>query len=409
MLSQQRLLTPGPTPIPDRVRLAMAEPMIHHRKPEFKSIYQEVQKSLKQLFGTQQPVIPLSSSGTGAMTAAVINCFRPGETVLVAEAGKFGERWLQIAESQGLNIVHLSKPWGEAFEADDIRKALDEHPEVGGVLIQISETSTGVMHPVREIAAVTRERDVLLVADGISAVGISPCPMDEWGIDVLLTGSQKGLMVPPGLALIALSERAWKKAEQQQTSCFYFNLLAERANCLKNQTNFTSPVSLIIGLNEALHIILEEGLEELYKKQWALAPMTRTGVSAMGLELLAPAHYAWGLTAVRLPDGLTASAITARMTKELGVTVSSGQAPMKENVIRVAHMGWVDWGDLAAALHALAWCLPNEPKGYLEPALDAYHNALLRYPSYGTAWQAALMLRHLGEMQPPAGCDAPES
>ena len=380
MLSQQRLLTPGPTPIPDKVRLAMAAPMIHHRKPEFKAVYQETQKYLQQLFGTAQPVIPLSSSGTGAMTAAVINLFKPGETVLVAEAGKFGERWLEIAQSQGLDVVRLSKPWGEAIEAEDIRSALDAHPEASGVLVQISETSTGVMHPIRDIAAVTRERDVLLVADGISAVGISPCPMDEWGIDVLLTGSQKGLMVPPGLALIALSERAWKKAERQHTSCFYFDLLAERANGMKNQTNFTSPVSLIIGLNEALRIILDEGLEEVYKKQWALTQMTRTGVSLMGLDLLAPRHYAWGLTAVKLPEGLTASAITARMTKELGVTVSSGQAPMKENVIRVAHMGWVDWGDLAAALHALAYCLPGSPKGYLEPALEAYHAALREYP-----------------------------
>lgn len=372
-----RLLTPGPTPIPDRVRLAMAEPMIHHRKPDFKEAMAECQTFLRQLFGTEQPVLPLSCSGTGAMTAAVHGLFDQGEKVLVAEAGKFGERWSHIARVRGLETVTLSAPWGQAVTADRVAEALDTHPDIKGVLIQISETSTGAMHPIQSIAAVTRRRKTLLVADGISAVGISPAPMDEWGIDCLLTGSQKGLMVPPGLALLALSERAWRRAESVAPSCFYFNLPKERANCLKNQTLFTSPVSLILGLREALRMLFELGLPTVYRKQWALTQMARTGIRALGLDLFAPDHFAWGLTSIRMPEGMKSSPIVAKAAQECGVIMTTGQDPMKEEIIRLGHMGWVDWADVAAGLHALAWSLPNKPTApYLEPALAAWHETM---------------------------------
>ena len=220
MQNHLRLLTPGPTAIPDRVRLAMAMPMIHHRKPEFKAVLEETRFYLKKLFGTEQEVLPLASSGTGAMTAAVINLFSRGEKILVAQAGKFGERWRSIAQVQGLEIVEIAKPWGEAVLAEDIEAVLKQHADIKGVCIQICETSTGVMHPIHEIAKITRKYDVLLVADGISSVGISPAPMDEWGIDVLLTGSQKGLMVPAGLSLLAFSEKAWKKPNKRKQAVF---------------------------------------------------------------------------------------------------------------------------------------------------------------------------------------------
>lgn len=186
--------------------------MIHHRKSEFKAIMGRVQEKLRVLFGTQGTVLPLSCSGTGAMTAAVYGLFNPGEKVLVVEAGKFGQRWKAIAVSRGLEVVTLEVPWGRAVRPEQVEEALAADPAITGVLIQLSETSTGVLHPVREVARITRQRDVLLVVDGISAVGLSPCPLDEWGLDCLLTGSQKGLMLPPGLALLALSERAWEKA-----------------------------------------------------------------------------------------------------------------------------------------------------------------------------------------------------
>jgi len=386
MLFSQRLLTPGPTPIPDRVRLAMAQPMIHHRKPEFKAIMAQTQEYLKELFGTKEPVLTLSCSGSGAMTAAVTNLFSPGEKVLVAQAGKFGERWTNIAKSHACEVVEIQKPWGQPILAEDIETVLQKDSNIKGVLIQISETSTGVMHPIQEIAACTNKYNVLLVADGISSVGISPTPMDKWGIDVLLTGSQKGLMVPPGLALIALSQKAWAKAETQKNYCFYFNLCAERDSILKNQTNFTSPVSLIIGLKEALAMLFESGgLETLYRKQWALTQMTRTGVEAMGLKLFAQNHYTWGVTSIEMPEGVNASELVANATANCGVTMAAGQAPMKDTMLRLGHMGWVDWADIMAGLHALEYNLPKQiptnnqaqnRENYLELAINAWHSAI---------------------------------
>ncbi len=374
-----RMLTPGPTPIPDRVRLAMAAPLPHHRKDPFKQILAENQSMLQELFCTATPVIPLASSGTGAMTAAAFNLFAPGEKVLVATAGYFGERWVDIVKMRGLDPVILRKDAGEAFEADEIRAALDADPSIRGVFMQISETSTGVLHPVQDVAAVTRERDVLFVADGISAVSISPVDMDGWGIDCLLTGSQKGLMLPPGMAFIALSPRAWQKAEANRQQCYYFDLIQERANCAKNQTHYTSPISLIVGLHEALTMLFECGMENIYKKQWALTRMTRTGLSAMGLDLMVKkeGRYTWGLTSVRMPDGMPAGPVVSKAYKDYGVILTAGQGALKDKVLRVAHMGWVDWADMAAGLHAIAMSLPEKPQGaYLEAALDAYHDAL---------------------------------
>ena len=305
MFNKPRLLTPGPTPLPERVRLALAQDMIHHRKPGFKKILLETETMLQKLFGTEQPVLPLSCSGTGAMTAAVHGLFLPGETVIVVNGGKFGERWSKIAAVRGLKVVEIDVAWGQAVTPAQVEQALREHPEAKGVFMQVCETSTAAQHPVEAIARLTRTREVLLVADGISAVGISPCPMDAWGIDCLLTGSQKGLMVPPGMALMALSARAWKRAESIPVSCFYFNLAGERDNLLKGQGLFTSPVNLIVGLHESLSMLFEEGgLDALYRKQWALTCMVRTGALALDLPLFAPTHYAWGVTSIMLPAGV---------------------------------------------------------------------------------------------------------
>ena len=374
-----RMLTPGPTPIPDRVRLAMAAPLPHHRKDAFKNIMHENQDMLKKLFCTEGPVIPLACSGTGAMTASAFNLFEPGERVLVATAGHFGDRWIDIARMRGLDIVERRWAAGEAIEPQAVREALDADPAIRGVFMQISETSTGVLHPVKDVAAITRERDVLLVADGISAVSLSPILMDEWGIDCLLTGSQKGLMLPPGMAFVALSPRAWARAEQVRPTCFYFDLIGERENCAKDQTHYTSPISLMVGLNEALKMLFEYGMENVFRKQFALMKMARAGVEAMGLELFVKEekYNTWGLTSIRLPEGVKASPIIAKAWKDCSVILTAGQGELKEKVIRLAHMGWVDWADIAAGLHALAYSLPEKPQGaYLEAALDAYHKAL---------------------------------
>lgn len=380
MLNKLRLLTPGPTPLPERVRLAMAQDMIHHRKPAFKAIMNEVRQGLSELFGTSLPVLPLSCSGTGAMVAAVCNLFLPGEKVLVIEGGKFAERWSEICRAHDVVPVPLKVEWGKGVSAADVAAALDADPELRGVLVQHSETSTGAQHPVAEVAAVTRRRQALLVVDGISAVSITPCPMDEWGIDCLLTGSQKGLMLPPGLALIALSERAWKKNAGVPPRNFYFNLKKELDNNCKGQTSFTSPVSLIVGLAESLRMFAETGLDNVYRKQWALARMTRAGISALGLPLFASEHYAWGVTSVLLPEGIDAVELLTHAAERYGVIMASGQDHLKHRMVRIGHMGWVDYADLAAGLHAFVGSYTAcggflGCRNYLEQAVDAYWEA----------------------------------
>ncbi len=381
MLNKTRLLTPGPTPLPDRVRLAMARDMIHHRKPEFKTLLREVQENLQTLFGTEQPVITLAASGSGAMTAAVANLFAAGETVIIIEGGKFGERWTAIAKSLGLKTVTLPVPWGNSVNVPDVRQLLETTPGVSGILVQVSETSTGVMHPVRELAALAAQYGVLLVADGVSAVSISPCPMDAWGIDCLLTGSQKGLMLPPGLSFIALSAKAWAKAESIPCRDFYFNLVKERDSLRQDQTNFTPAINLLYGLHESLAMLLENGLETNFRKQWAMTRMARTGIAAMGFELLAKSGYTWGLTSFLLPPGVSSGPLLAHAASEYGVVMAAGMGHQKDVAVRLGHMGWVDFADLAAGLYAVAASFRAlgghaGTRDALEQALGAYEKAL---------------------------------
>lgn len=381
MRNKLRLLTPGPTPLPEEVRLALARDMIHHRKQDFVRVMEGIQPGLQYLFGTTQQVLPLSCSGTGAMHAAVTNLFAPGQKVLVVEGGKFGERWREIAQAHGLLTTSLVLENGAAVSAAEVRAALDADPGLRGVLVQASETSTGVLHPVRELGAVTRDRDVLLVVDGISAVGISPCPMDAWGLDCLLTGSQKGLMLPPGLALLALSPRAWDRVRLVGSTNFYFNLLAERDKSFKHQTLFTSPVNLLQGLAVSLDLFRSQTLEAVFAKQWALTAMARAGAQSLGLELLAKTHFTWGLTSIRLPAGVDAGAVLKVAAERWGVVMAGGQGEMKKSVIRLGHMGHVDWADVLAGLHALRQGLHAAggycaTRTYLEDAVRAYEEAL---------------------------------
>lgn len=382
MQNKIRLLTPGPTQLPDRVRLAMAQDMLHHRKPEFKKLLREVQENLRVLFGTEQPVISLAASGSGAMTAAVANLFAAGETVIVIEGGKFGERWTAICASLGVKAIVLTVPWGESAKTADVERLLDANPSASGILVQVAETSTGATHPVRELAVLAEKRGVLLVADGVSAVSISPCPMDEWNIDCLLTGSQKGLLLPPGLSFIALSRRAWVKAESIPCRDFYFNLIKERDTLALDQTNFTPAINLLYGLHESLAMLLEDGLDAVYKKQWALTCMTRTGLSALGFELLAKTDYTWGLTSFILPYGILSGPLLAHAARHYGVVMAAGMGHMKDTAARLGHMGWVDFSDVAAGLYATAASFRATgghigARDYLEQALAAYETALI--------------------------------
>ncbi|SDN83393.1 aspartate aminotransferase [Desulfonauticus submarinus] len=380
-MKKTRMLTPGPTPLPENVRLSLAKDMIHHRKPEFKKILQDVQKGLQYLFGTQEPVLILSSSGTGAMVAAVNNLFSPGETVVVVEAGKFGERWTEIARERGLKVVRLEVEWGEAVEINKLSDVLEKFKSIKGVLIQASETSTGVLHPIQEVANLCQKKGIISVVDGISAVGISPCPMDKWGIDCLLTGSQKGLMLPPGLAFISLSKKALEKVKTIKQRGFYFDLLKEHASILKCQTAYTSSINLLVGLQESLRYFRECGLKNIYKKQKALTEMVREGVKLIGLELLALKDYTWGLTAVKMPAGLDASKVLSILKEKYGYVLAGGQGPLKGKIIRIGHMGYVDYVDLAGCLYALQKSFVQAggvsgARNFIERAMDIYFKTL---------------------------------
>ncbi len=350
---KQYLLSPGPTPIPDEVQLAMARTMIHHRTPEFARVLDEVRQGLKTLFGTRNDVIVLASSGTGAMEAAAANLFSPQDKVIVVNGGKFGERWLRICRAFGLDVAEIKVEWGRAVEPGAVEAALRAHPDARGVFIQASETSTTTLHPVREIAALTRDRGPLLVVDGVTAVGVLSVPMDDWGIDALVTGSQKALMLPPGLAFIGLSDRAWQRTRETASPRFYFDLESERKGQAKGSTAYTPAVSLVFGLSAALRLMRQEGLDRVYARHDRMARATRAAVTAMGLELLSPHDPSPAATGLYLPDGADGDALLDYLRARMGVTLAEGQDHLQGKVIRIAHVGHMGAFDVIVAVSAL--------------------------------------------------------
>ncbi|HEX7407724.1 MAG TPA: alanine--glyoxylate aminotransferase family protein [Candidatus Binatia bacterium] len=351
------LLAPGPTPVPSRVRLAMAQPIIHHRTPQFSRIFSAARKGLQELFQTEQDVLMLAASGSGAMEATVSNLFSPGDEVLVVNGGKFGERWMQISSALGLKVVELRVEWGKNAKVDDIRRLLDQRPAIRGVLIQASETSTTVLHPVQAIAELTRKRDVLCVVDGITAVGVLDLPMDRWGIDVLVTGSQKALMLPPGLAFIALSERAWKRSKEAKVPRFYFDLARERDNQAKDTTAWTPAISLIIGLRESLAMIREEGLARVFERHARMAAATRAAAAALDLQLVAADAPSPAVTGMFTPPDVDGGKLVAYLRDRMGVTFAGGQDQLKGKIVRIGHLGYMGAFDVVTAIAALEMAL----------------------------------------------------
>jgi aspartate aminotransferase-like enzyme len=352
------LLAPGPTPVPETVNLEMAAPMVHHRTPQFSKIFGEAAEDAKYLFQTKQDVIILASTGTGGMESCITNLFSPGDKVLVINGGKFGERWGKISESYGLEPVWINVEWGRAVDPKEVKAALDKDKDIRAILVQASETSTAVAHPIEALSKLTRDRDdLLLVVDGITGVGVFPLPMDEWGIDAIVTGSQKALELPPGLALVALSEKAWKFADQSKCPHFYFDLKKERKN-LANQTSaYTPAVSLVIGLRSVLKSIKEEGLENVHKRHNRLARATRAATQALGLKMVAPDAPADSLTGVFLPDGIDGGKFVKSLRDDFGVTLAGGQDQWKGKIIRIAHLGYVDTFDTIVAISAIEMAL----------------------------------------------------
>ena len=359
-MPKYRLLTPGPVAVPERVRLAMAQTLLHHRAPAFIPLFAEVRRNLARVFQTSQDVLVLATSGTGAMEAAVINTLSPGDRVVVVRGGKFGERWAEICAVHGIEVENVDVEWGRAVEPDAVRQAFARRPDARALLVQACETSTGVYHPIRELAEITRERaDRLIIVDGISGVGVHDLPMDAWGLDVVVSGSQKSWLLPPGLAFVALSARARDAVQSARCPRYYFDLRKELAAQTKDQTAWTAGVSLILGLREALEMILEEGLPAVFARHEALARATRTAMQALGLRLVAPDAPAFGCTAVYVPDGVDGRRFVKHLRDAYDITIMGGQGHFEGKIFRIGHMGDVDGFDMISAVAGVEMTLAD--------------------------------------------------
>ncbi len=344
------LMTPGPTPVPEEVMLAMGSPIIHHRTEEFKSLFSETLERAKKVMQTSNDVVMFASSGSGAMEAAVSNVLDEGDKAITINAGKFGERWTKLVKAFGGQPVELIYEYGDYAKVDDIKDAIDKNGNIKAVYIQASETSTGTFHPIDEIGVALREKypEIVFVVDGITAYGAIDVKTDEWGIDVGITGSQKALMLPPGLSLLSVSEKAKRYMRNCKNRHYYFDILGEiEAGAGK----FTPAVSLVIGLKTSLGMILREGLENVFKRHASLAQATREAVRSLGLELLSkrPAN---SLTAVKAPSNISSTDIILAM-KELGVDISNGQGNLKGRIFRIAHLGYFFKPDILMCISVL--------------------------------------------------------
>ncbi len=356
---KQYLLTAGPTPVPERVLLAMAQPVLYHRAPAFTECLKETQEGLGWIFQTSQLVLQVTGSGSAGMEAAVSNFLKKGDKALVIRGGKFGERWGKIAQAYGIECVFIDVEWGKSVDPAAVAAALDKDPGIRAVYATASETSTGAAHDVQAIGEITRKREnVLLCVDAITAIGVTDIKTDAWGLDVVVAGSQKALMLPPGLAMVAVSEKAWKANEKCDLPRFYLNLASERKSQSKGENAFTPAVSLIVGLREALRMLKEETLPGVFARHERLAKGTRAATLGLGLELFAEKPTT-SVTAIRVPAGVDGSGIVKHMRNKYGVTIAGGQDHLKGKIIRLAHIGYYSELDMILALGALEMTLAD--------------------------------------------------
>jgi aspartate aminotransferase-like enzyme len=358
MLKKYYLLSPGPTPIPDSVLSAAAEPIIHHRTPEFSEIFMQVTEGLKYVFGTKEDVYILTSSGSGAMEAAVVNTLSPGDKVITLNGGKFGERWGNICKAYGINVREVVLEWGADYTKDQLAAELKANPDAKAVFSSLSETSSGAVYDIKGFGEVVSGTNAILVVDGISGVGATACPMDEWKVDILVSGSQKSFMIPPGLAYIAFSPKAWKMVETAKLPKFYFDIKKAKKNLEKQTTPWTPAISLIIQQKKALDIIKSMGMENLLEHHRILGEATRAGVRALGLELLAkkPGNI---LTAVKTPAGIDGGKLVKTMQSKYKAYIAGAQDPNKGKFFRIAHLGYMGGFDVITALAALEMTLAD--------------------------------------------------
>jgi len=359
-MQKKYLMTPGPTPVPTEVLLAQARPMIHHRTPEFNTVVQNCVEGLKYVCQTElSDVLIFASSGTGGMESSIVNCFCAGDEILVCYNGKFGQRMGLISKAYGLEVTLLEYGWQEVVNAADIAAHLKAHPDTRGVVVTQSETSSGVLNDVEAIGAIVREYpDCVLIVDSITGIGAVECKTDEWGLDVVMTGSQKGLMLPPGLAAVTVSPKAWRAYERSTLPKFYFDWKKYQKSLEADTTPFTPAVSLMIGLDQSLKLMREEGLENIIARHARLAEATRKGVEALGLELFAPAAGRGNaVTPVWVPEGIDGKELVKIMKNKHGVTVAGGQDDYVGRIFRVGHLGYFGDFDIITALAALEMAL----------------------------------------------------
>jgi len=357
-MEKKYLFSPGPTMLPPEVLLKMAGPIMHHREPEFEKLFAEIREGLKYLFQTKKEVLVFTSSGTGAMEGTVSNILSRGDKALVVRGGKFGERWGEICKAYGIEFVPIDVEWGSAVDLKQIQKVLESDRSIRAVYIQASETSTGVRHPVKEIAEiVSKFQETVLVVDAITGIGVFDLPMDRWGLDVVVSGSQKAMMLPPGLSFVALNDKAWAFVERSNLPRFYFDFKKELKNALKNQSSYTPAISLFVGLQESLRLIRQEGLEAVFRRHEKLAAATRAAVKALGLELYAPDSPSNALTAVKVPAGIDGIKLQNLFFEKFGITVAEGQDRAKGKIIRIAHLGYYDRLDMVMVISALEMLL----------------------------------------------------
>jgi len=352
-IKKQRLLTPGPTPLLPKALHAMMASDMHHRTQDFQKLYRQVLADLKEVFGTSNDVLPLVSSGSGAMEASISNLFRRGDKVIVCTAGKFGERWVAMTKAFGLNSMVLEAPYGDTVSPARVAEALAANPDARGVFIQASETSTGAAHDIRAMGEIIKKTPAIFIIDAITGLGTMPLDIDNWGLDVLIGGSQKAFMIPPGLGFISVSPKAWELGKNCDLPHFYFDLKKELKSARNGESSWTPAVSLIISLAEALKYVKELGMNKLIENAQLLAKATRAAVTAMGLELFSPASPAASVTAVKAPAGMDSGVIVKGFRNEFGMIIANGQGSMKGQIFRIAHLGYFDFADLFAVIGAL--------------------------------------------------------
>lgn len=356
---KQYLLTAGPTPVPERVLLAMAQPVLYHRAPAFSECLKETQEGLSWIYQTSQLVLQLCGSGSAGMEAAVSNFLRRGDKALVIRGGKFGERWGKICQAYGIECVFIDVEWGKSVDPAAVAAALDKDAGIRAVYATASETSTGAAHDVQALGEIVKRRDdVLLCVDAITAIGVVDIKTDAWGLDVVVAGSQKALMLPPGLAMVSVSPKAWKANENCDLPRFYLNLAAERKSQSKAENAFTPAVSLVVGLRESLRMLKEETLPGVLARHDRLAKGTRAAAVGLGLELFAE-HPTSSVTAIKVPAGVDGSGIVKHMRNKYGVTIAGGQDHLKGKIIRLAHIGYYSDLDMILALGALEMTLAD--------------------------------------------------